>query len=321
MSEAESTDAPPQIGQSERSAAADAVTRRRFLYLGVVGGAALVGSNAATSLVTHRLARQAAEGEMAGVLASHEDELETLRSELQARITRLEQQLALYRAMDRLGLDSLINLFLDIYDRFWVAMGSGLQFFRRAVASIGETIARLEEALANLRGAAEVVGRLMGDLDARLEGVRQILNEVLKRTDPLREAVGGFMTWLINRIPFGVGARVVAAADRLTDLAASLPAFLGETRERLLAPLQSAEPGADPSKPLQGGLVESIRTGLLVPLQTHLDDLERMAGRWDAEFAKPLRAALSEREQIRQQLAKLESPGAAASEPGAKSLL
>ncbi len=193
-------------------------------------------------------------------------------------------------------------------------MRSGLQVFRRSVTTSGDVIERFQQGLADLRSAAELVGRLMGDFDTRLEGVRQILNEVLKRTDPLREAVSGFMTWLISKIPFGIGARALTATDRLTDLAASLPSLLAETRERLLAPLQSDGPGTTEGQGLQGGLLDSIRAELLTPLQTHLDDLERMADRWDVEFAGPLRAALAEREEIRQELAKLELPGSVASE-------
>jgi hypothetical protein len=320
MSQKESASELLQTGQPEQHASPDAVTRRRLLYLGLVGGAALVGSNAATGLITHQRTQQRADGELVALGNSYEGQIESVRAELQARITRLEQQLALYRAMDRVGLDRLIALFVDIYDRFWASIRSALQLIRQGVGLAGDAITRFEQALPGLRSAVEILSRLLGDFDARLEGVRRILNELLRRTEPLREAVGGFMAWLIGKIPFGVGVQALTAADRLTDLAASLPSLLTEARERLLAPLQSDWLDAAEDKGLQGGLLQPLREGLLTPLQTHLDDLDRMAVRWDAEFASPLRAALAERDQIRQELARLESAGTVASEPHSESL-
>jgi len=295
--------------QPEQAQEPGPVTRRRLLYLGLVGGAALVGSNTATGLITHQRAQQSADSELATLAASYESEIASLRAEWQARITRLERQLAIYQAMDRLGLDNLIVLFLDIYDRFWASIRSALQLFRQGLGVAGGAIARFEKSLSDLYAAVEILGRLLADFDLRLDGIGQIMSEVLKRTEPLREAVHGFMVWLINKIPFGVGAQVLTAADRLTDLAASLPQLLAETRERLLTPLQKDWLGTAETEGLQRGLLQPIRASLLAPLQTHLDDLDRMAGRWDAEFAAPLRAAVTEREQMRQELAQLESAG------------
>jgi len=271
------------------------LTRRQVLWLGLGGGAFLIASNATATVVTQRVSTDIAEAKAATQLAA-------TRAELEAQIQRLEGQLALYRDLERIGLDRLIHALLDAYDRLWPPIHARIAALQRGLQSIQETLTTFETTVATLRDAKGFLDKLFAGLEAQLQGVQQLLDEINKHAAPLGEAVGGFLTWLIDRFPFGVGANVRQANERLRDLVAAVPGLLSDARQRLLAPLWDDWLNPAESAGLRGRLFDPLRQLLLTPLATHLQEIDSLVSGWE-ESAKPLRAALAERENVRQQIA------------------
>lgn len=300
MATQDPTAAAPLPPTAEEAEPARALSRRELLLALGVGGVALVGTNTGTGAASYRFGSSAAKRRA-----------QVQIDDLAGEVSLLQRQLALYEDMERIGLDRLIRALLEAYDRFWPPVRSAIGALRNAVKLIERGLDLFEPKLSPLRGAARLLGDLLTGMEAQVQGTQEAINEILKRTGPIGEAVSGFMAWLLSKIPFGVGERVRQAADRLSALVSTVPPLIADVRHRLLDPLTDEWLGASEGQGLQAGLFGPLREGLLAPLSAHLDEVEQMAAGWEEE-AQSLRAALEAREGLRREIARLEGGRTAA---------
>jgi ABC-type transporter Mla subunit MlaD len=294
MASQDAADAVPLPPPAEGSQPAQPLTRRRLLIALGAGGVALLGTNTGTAAASYRVGSSA---------ASRRAQVEI--GGLEAEISLLQRQLALYKDMERIGLDHLIRAALETYDRLWPPVRSAIGALRGAVKALEGGLDLFEPKLPTLRGAARLLGDLLTGMEAQVQGTQDAINELLARTGPVGEAVSGFLSWLLGKIPFGVGDRVRETADRLSALVSNVPPLIADVRHRLLEPLEGEWIGAEEADGLQAGLFDPLRENLLAPLSSHLDQVEEMASGWQ-EDAKSLRAALDARDAIRGELTRLE---------------
>lgn len=279
------------------------LSRRTALIALAAGGAALVTTNGGTALVTERIST---------TLANRRAQAKI--DELQGKVDRLERQLALYEDMERIGLDKLIRAILETYDRFWPPVRSAVRLLLGALGAAEEALTHFELKLPTMRSATRILGDLLTGLEAQIQSAQDALNGLLKRTGPIGEAVSGFLSWLLNRNPFGITTAVREASDRLSALVAGIPPLIADVRRRLLGPLDEEWLATAVGEGLQGILFDPLRTNLLTPLRAHLEEIEKAASDWEEE-ARPVRAALAEREKIRAEIAHLDGgPERAAAE-------
>ncbi len=276
---------------------------RRQLLVGLAAGGALVATNAGTGLITERISTTLAERRA-----------QVKIDELEGQVSRLERQLALYGDMERIGLDKLIRAVLEAYDRFWPPVRSAVGVLLGALRSIEDGLTHFELKLPTLRSASSVLAGLLTGLEAQIQSAQDGLNDLLKRTGPIGEAVSGFLTWLLNRNPFGLTSAARDAADRLSALVAGIPPLIADMRKRILGPLDDEWLANTTGQGVQGLLFDPLRTNLITPLRTHLEEMDQAAANW-VEQAKPLRAALEQRDKIRAEIARLERAGSLAGAP------
>ncbi len=294
------TDAPPE---SAAPAQAPRSMDRRTALLALAAGGAVLVTNGGTALVTERISTTLANRRAQSQIA-----------ELEGEISRLQRQLALYDDMERIGLDKLIRAILEMYDRFWPPVRSAVRLLLGAVGAAEEALSHFELKLPSMRSATQVLSGLLTGLEAQIQSAQDTLNDLLKRTGPIGEAVSGFLSWLLNRNPFGITTAVREASDRLSSLIAGIPPLIADVRRRLLGPLDEEWLATKVGEGLQGVLFDPLRNNLLTPLRAHLEEIEKAATDWEDE-SRPLHAALEEREKIRQEIARLNAgPGRAAAE-------
>lgn len=269
-------------------------TRREALVALVAGGAAVVVTNSGTALATERIST---------ALANRR--AQTQIDDLQAKIGRLEKQLALYKDMERIGLDKVIRTALEAYDRFWPPIRSGVQLLLGAIRIVEEGIAHFELKLPTLRSASSILADLLTGLEAQTKMAQDTLNSVLERTGAIGEAVSGFFSWLLSRNPFGITSAMREAADRVSALVSGFPLLISDVRRRLLGPLDEEWLAASVGRGLQGILFDPLRSNLITPLRAHLEQIDRAASSW-ADDSKPIRDALQQREKMRGEIARLE---------------
>ncbi len=288
-----------QAGGQERT-----MNRREVLHLGLMGaGSALVTHGVGSAVATAHL-----EGELAAaraeVQAQAKMEQEIFQAGYEARIQRLEQELAIYEAMDNIGLDRLIDGALDTYERIWLFVRVGIIHLRDGLRHIDETLTGFEQKLPTLRGAARMVAEMLAVLDNALAKLGKILADLLQRTEPITDLVGSFFSWVLDRIPFGLGENVRDAVDHLEALIEAVPTVVQDTDERLLRPLHEQWLSEEEGQGLQGGLFAPLRARVLAPVSEYLARLEQMSNTWE-QNATLLRTALAEHAQARSRLASL----------------
>ncbi len=271
------------------------ISRRTLIYGATAGGAALLVTNVANTLASTRIATDATQARA-----------QTRIDALETEVRHLQAQLALYQDLERIGLDRLIGGALDLYDRLWPPVRKGVALLLEGLRTVEEGLSHFEAGLPSLLGAVQTVHSLFASVEDHVREVEDLISGVLKRVAPIGEAVGDFLAWLVGKIPFGVGASVLQAGDRLGALAGAVPDIIADARLRLLRPLDDDWLATGEGEGLQGRLMKPLRDALITPLRGHLEEVQRLSGDWDETVARPLRAALAERQQIRDKLSKLE---------------
>ncbi len=269
-------------------AAPDTVSRRQFLTTVAVGGVALVASNAATALLA--LDRGADGGESRA------------RTELLPQLTRLRDLLALYERLEKVPLDSLVRAGISAVGLVLRALRQGANLLNAGIELVDMALAQVEAALATLREGTELVEGVVDNLIQRVTSLWALLSEVTGVAIPIAEAVGAFFSNILEKIPFGVGAKIKQIIEWLQELVASLPEGLANIKARLLAPLRTEWVDTDSSESLEVRLLSPLRANVLGPGRQMIAEIENLASQWETQLEKPVQNALEERAAIRAQI-------------------
>jgi exonuclease VII small subunit len=275
----------PSGGGSERS---DGVTRRQFIGGAAAAGAALVGSNVTTAFLASAWGKGTGEARA--------------RQDAQAEIERLRGLVRLYEKLEQVGIDTIIAAGMSAVDLLLDGLKSGAKLLESAVRLIEDAIAALEKSLPTLQDGAKLVGDLLDAARTKVDQLSALLSEMSGKARPLTDALGAFLRWLIGNIPFGVGQKVLEANDQIAVLIGGLPDLFNSITTKLLDPLRNDWLSTEAGKGIGGSLLKPLRERLLSPLRTYLHDVAHLADEWEAKLLKPARAALNQRETIRQEI-------------------
>jgi hypothetical protein len=277
----------------------------------VVGGAAVAGTGAVAG--------------WAGLSRGYQQGVADGRAQAEAELAKVHGLLGLYETLEKVGLDGILAAGLSSVGGLLGGLASGAGALRDAVSAIDSALARFEASLPTIRQGLASVQQLIDDLLKQLDGLRLLLAQTSQRIQPLGDALGGFLSGLLERIPFGVGDRTRQVFDALGNLISTLPEMLAAMINDLLKPLADWFPaegaGGDATSSLPGfesrpettrdevasgveaGLFIPLRQSLLAPLNKYLDDGAALFEQWEASLANPAQAALAERARIHQQIA------------------
>jgi len=265
------------------------LSRRQFLTTLAVGGVTLVASNTATALIALD------QGEKKGAARS--------RAELNPRLVRLQDLIALYERLEKIGIDDTIKIGMAAVGLLIRALregakilGAGLDIAETALAATDAAIARLQEGF-------EFVEKLVDELGKRIQALWALLAEVTGVAIPIAESIGSFFKNILQKIPFGVGAKIKQVIDWIEGLFAQLPDALAQIKARLLAPLRAEWLGATPGSSLKTRLITPVRGQVLDPARQLLAEVESLGSKWETQLEKPVQAALQERAAIRAEIA------------------
>ena len=138
----------------------------------------------------------------------------------------------------------------------------------------------------------------------KLQALEDAIEGVLEKVQPITEALGNFFDFVLDLLPFGYGDKVRAILDRIDDIVTSIPEAVEGINAKLLEPLRRDWFSEEEGKGLKAGLIDPIVTGLLDPLEAFLGKLAELVGSWEEKLASPIQKAVSERDAIREQIAR-----------------
>jgi hypothetical protein len=271
------------------------LTRRQVLT-GVGLG---VGVLAATNLATAYTANESGRASMSDELAAFQNQVAALQSEAE----RLRGLVTLYGNLEKVGVDALIAAGLSAIEQLLEALRGGVKIVREGIGTVGAALDGVSVSFDILRDGLKLVEQWVGDLEAAVKKAEEFLNAVVAPAQPFFQAVQNFFADLLDKIPFGIGANIKNALDALIALINAIPTFLNNVKIYFLGPLRATWFSPTPEKDVQGALFKPLRQNLLDPAKKFLDDADTLLARWETDLATPVKAALADRQKIRDQIA------------------
>ena len=265
----------------------EGITRRQFMLGVAAGGATLVSTSLATGLVAGSL------GAKAGQAVA---ELES-----EAELIKLRSLLALYENLERVGIDAILSAGVAALSISLEGLEKGITALESGVGLVDAGVTALEETFPAMRRGLRVVESLLASMENRVTQLQELMSEIQEVVSPLSDAVGSFLSALVERIP-GVGPAILDALDRISELVGSLPEAIGDVRSKLVEPLREDWFTDDEESGLKGRLLNPLQENLLEPLKEFLDHLASAIGDWQEQLVNPIEQALTEREDIREEI-------------------
>jgi hypothetical protein len=255
-------------------------TRRQFLTTAVAGGAAVV----------------------VGALGGSAIGSTTARAEYEIELAKLRALLAMYEQLEKVGIDAIVATGMNVVRGALDVVKAGVRLLRDGVTAVETALKNFQATLDGLRGTVNGAGQVLDDLLKKFRAAEGLVIAVLGTALPLAEAIGGFFSSLLSKIPF-VGEDIRRAATALIDLVRAIPATIETLTNQLLKQLRDFFFPPSGTAPVQTNLFDPITKNLLAPLKKTLDDIDTLLTRWENDFTAPVQKALTQRQEIRKQIA------------------
>ena len=279
-----------QVEADREILAAEGMTRRRFLQGALVGGVAGLAVGAGGSLVAWETGT--AVGRTAADL------------EATAEALKLKGLLALYENLEKIGLDAIVSTGVAAVGLLLEGVESGSLTIKAGLDTVERLLLDFEEAFPTIRAGIEWTERVVSAFADKLQALEDAIEGVLEKAQPITEALGSFFNFVLDLLPFGYGDKIRITLDRIDDIVTSIPQAVEGINTKLLEPLRRDWFSEEEGKGLKGGLIDPIVTGLLDPLEAFLGKLAELVGSWEEKLAGPIQKSISERDAIREHIAR-----------------
>jgi hypothetical protein len=274
-----------QVEADREILAAEEMTRRRFLQGALVGGVAGLAVGAGGSLVAWET------GTAAGLEAA-------------AEALKLKGLLALYENLETIGLDAIVSTGVAAVGLLLEGVESGSLVIKASLDTVEGLLLDFEEAFPTIRAGIEWTEGVVSAFADKLQALEDAIEGVLEKAQPITDALGSFFNFVLDLLPFGYGDRVRVTLDRIDDIVTSIPEAVEGINAKLLEPLRRDWFSEEKGKGLKAGLIDPIVTGLLDPLEALIGKLAKLMGSWEEKLAGPVQKAISERDAIREKIAR-----------------
>lgn len=176
------------------------------------------------------------------------------------------------------------------------ALSAGIAASELALGQVESHIPRLESGRAWVDAQGARLGGFYGEVETRLQQAVERVGDFLAL---LADWFAGLRKWL----PFGVGDKAADVMGALTSLLAETPATISGLDDHVARPLDVWLSRIDGEPALTRILVRPVRDEVLARARTTVDQAGTVATTWESYLAAPTRAALANRQTLRQQIA------------------
>jgi hypothetical protein len=288
------------------------VSRRRFLAGAAAGGAAGLAVAAGTGAAVWKVydaellaAKEAAEVELDLTTKAFEEELEAANEAHNLELARVLGLVDLYEELEKVGLDKILEVGMSALalpmaavEAGAKALKAGLDWAEDALQAVAGAVPSAHEGLVWLKTRVSSVANAIEKLEA---GIGKALD---KMTDnPVGEALEDFTNKVLDSLPFGLGDKFRDALEGLVGLVTSVDELIEGINTYLLEPLEDEWFSEEDGKGVGGTFLDPLVENVFDPLQAHLESLAVLADDWQDKLVEPSRVALTERAEIREQIA------------------
>ncbi|GAB4470133.1 MAG: hypothetical protein Kow00124_06000 [Anaerolineae bacterium] len=249
-------------------------------------------------------------------LIAQRDQLQLELEEARAALADAQALNSLWRALDDTGLDGIVAGALAFLSGLFATLLPVTVLLRSGMSRTRDNLTAFTAALPGPQDGILWLQAQVSGLAAALDWLGQKIQEVIEPVEPYTELIAGFILWVLDRLPFGAGARARAALDAMQVVVNSLPDHIEGLNTTVLDPLAEWF-GRDEDRNLLGMLVKPVDTLVLQPAQRVVDDFAALEHSYQEQLAVPAQSALEQRATLRAQIdtlqARIESRGQAVS--------
>jgi len=268
--------------------AAEQLTRRRFLTGALAGGAAGLAVAAGTGTVVWKIVDTQAD--LAKATADDE-------------ISRLQGLVDLYEKLEKIGLDAILQSGMAAVGLLFGGLEMGASGLKSGLELVEQALLSIEKAFPAVQTGIEWVEKGVSALADGIDAVQTTLGRAIDKASPITEALGDFATFVLDKLPFGIGEKVQSVLKALSDLVGSIPELVEGINGHLLEPLRQNWFSTEVGKGLDDALLKPLVEHVFDPLEAHLGDLAGLIDTWQQKLVAPSQQAIEERAMIRQQIA------------------
>jgi len=298
--------------QMEEGAAAEAALAELRAQLGASTPGSATVADVVAALQSQLASATGQNGQLASALSTTQQEIANLKSQLAAAqgnlgaatdsLNKHRELVTLFDQLNGVDLDGVLQGGLAAAAgglSTALALGplvtQGVTLGRNLLASFEQTLPGLRDAMTWL---GDQVLRLRLGLYAIEAAARQTINAALSG---IATVFGGFISFVLDYLPFNIGANVKATLNATQSLLTGLVEVLDGTDQKVLgiiSPLVSAGP-----QDLAKTLVEPLREQSLKPAGQLVMALGEADQTFKASLESPARLALAQRAEIRARIA------------------
>jgi hypothetical protein len=241
--------------------------------------------------------------ELRGSLSALQGENSDLVSQNQGLTNQLDITgglLELYEQLEAVELDQVVQTGFGFMATAMgsVALGAaglreGLVVARQRLNDLDQSFAGLDAGLAGVEGVVTNLSTLMQNLEDRLV-------EAGEPVAPVAQALGGFFTGLLSRIP-GVGERIVEIIERVQAVIGAIPESIENINDDLITPMRQRFFPRD-GDDITVRLIDPLTSILFTPAERLLGAIEELGTTWQEELQQPASERLEQRDEIRKQI-------------------
>lgn len=240
--------------------------------------------------------------------ASLQTHVTTLQSQLEATALQLEAAnvqvakaqtlIALYDQLESLGFDDLTREGLTNMGQQLMTTVESLPVVREGLALARTLLNEFEETLPSWEESLDWLGEQLGWLTAGLGLIEQAAGQVISATfTGLTEIFQGFITFILEHLPFNIGARTSETLNTTQVVIARLPSVVGEADTKIVKSFKSrvgrGETGWGRT------LIRPLREKALSPADKLAASLKDTETTFTTALKAPVEAALEQRAALR----------------------
>lgn len=223
---------------------------------------------------------------------------------LEKEMGSLRRILALYRQMDDLGLDDLIQRGIGAVASIVETVREIATRLLEAIASARKALLDFQSRFPSLQSGLRWLRDTLVTLSQRLTALENEINEALGLSSPVAETVGGFLARILDRLPGTFGRQVRSGLERVGEVVSLLPTFIQNVYTRILEPMDDwFSPRADAG--LNGWIVNPLLKNVLDPAQMLAERVLELATAWEEQLVAPARQTIARRGEIRAEIERL----------------
>jgi hypothetical protein len=247
-------------------------------------------------------AAQQEAGDLKSKLAAAQTALETANE----RLARSKELIGLYNQLDGVGLDNVVSVGLGVVGGALAGVAGPAGLLRDGLDAAHGLLTSFEQVLPNFSAAMAWLGDQVVKIKVALWAVETTAQQTANSTlSGVTAVFGGFVGFVLDHLPFNIGANVRKTLSEVQNLLAGATAMSDQAADQVL--LKISHYVDDGPQGWKQTMITPLRTNTLAPAGQVLSAVSGASDAFVASLKDPANAALQQRQAVRDQIASFRS--------------